>query len=137
MQVADPHVAEAEPERVDPEVVRELRVAHGDVAGHALAEAEATEDAQTRRPASACGGSRSSSTVSNVGGPVRLTAFGVSGTPSMLGAAAASGAPEVIGSVRAMTVRLTSGAWDDRRVNRAITPTAIAAPAAGLRPRRR
>ena len=45
-QVADAHVAEAEAERVDPEVVGELGVAHGDVAGDALAEAEAAEDAQ-------------------------------------------------------------------------------------------
>ena len=33
-------------ERVDPEVVGELGVAHGDVPGDALAEAEPAEDAQ-------------------------------------------------------------------------------------------
>ena len=45
-EVADLHVAEALDERVDPEVVRELGVAHGDVSGDALAEAAAAEDAQ-------------------------------------------------------------------------------------------
>ena len=45
-QVADPHVAEAAAERVDPEVVGELGVADRDVAGDALAEPEAAEDAQ-------------------------------------------------------------------------------------------
>ena len=45
-QVADPDVPEAHAERVDPEVVGELGVADRDVAGDALAEAEAPEDAQ-------------------------------------------------------------------------------------------
>ena len=45
-QVADLDVAEAHAERVDPEVVGELGVAHRDVAGDALAEADAAEDAQ-------------------------------------------------------------------------------------------
>ena len=45
-QVADAHVPEAEAERVDPEVVGELRVANGDVAGDALSEAQAAEDPQ-------------------------------------------------------------------------------------------
>ena len=45
-QVADAHVAEAHAERVDPEAVGELGVAHGDVPGDALAEAEPAEDAQ-------------------------------------------------------------------------------------------
>ena len=45
-QVADLDVAEAVRERVDPEVVRELRVASGDVPGHALAEADPPEDPQ-------------------------------------------------------------------------------------------
>ncbi len=45
-QVADADVAEAHRERVDPEVIGELRIADGDVAGNAFAEAEAAEDAQ-------------------------------------------------------------------------------------------
>ena len=45
-QVADPHVAEAHAERVDPEVVGELGVADRDVPGDAFAEPDATEDAQ-------------------------------------------------------------------------------------------
>ena len=45
-QVGDPDVAEAHGERVHPEVVRQLRVAGRDVPGHALGEAEATEQPQ-------------------------------------------------------------------------------------------
>ena len=40
-------VAEAHGERVDPEVIGELGIAHGDVPGHTLAESEAAEDAQS------------------------------------------------------------------------------------------
>ena len=39
-------MAEAHAERVDPEVVGQLGVTGGDVPGHALAEAEAAEQAQ-------------------------------------------------------------------------------------------
>ena len=39
-------MAEAHPERVDPEVVGQLGIASGDVAGHALGEAEPPEQAQ-------------------------------------------------------------------------------------------
>ena len=42
-QVGDRDQAEVDAERVQPEPVGELGVAHGDVAGHALAEPEATE----------------------------------------------------------------------------------------------
>ncbi|MEY4362599.1 MAG: hypothetical protein RL391_1905, partial [Actinomycetota bacterium] len=45
-KIADPHVAERQTERIDPEVIGLLGVAHGDVAGHALSETEPTEDAQ-------------------------------------------------------------------------------------------
>ena len=45
-EVADADVAKADAERVDPEVVGELRIAHRDVAGDALAESEPTEDPQ-------------------------------------------------------------------------------------------
>ena len=45
-QIADAHLAEALAERVDPEVVGALRVAHRDVPGDALGEAEPAEDAQ-------------------------------------------------------------------------------------------
>ena len=82
-EVADAHVAEAEPERVDPEVVGELGVADGDVAGDALAEPEATEDAQ-----------RAGELLLAVQAllldgrerrrPGELTAFGVSSTPSIV-----------------------------------------------------
>ena len=44
-QIADSHVAKAFCKWVDPEVIRELRVAHGDVTGNAFAETEATENA--------------------------------------------------------------------------------------------
>ena len=43
-EVGDPDVAEVHPERIDPEGVGELRIAGGDVAGHALAEAAGRED---------------------------------------------------------------------------------------------
>ena len=45
-QIARPDVPEAEAERVDPEVVGELRVADGDVAGDPFTETEPSEDAQ-------------------------------------------------------------------------------------------
>ena len=45
-QIRDSHVAEAHPERVDPEPVRELRVARSHVAGDAFAEAQASKKAQ-------------------------------------------------------------------------------------------
>jgi hypothetical protein len=48
-QVAHPDVLEGQSERVDPEVVRQLGVAGGDVAGHALLEAELAEDPQGGR----------------------------------------------------------------------------------------
>ena len=84
-EVADAHVAEAEAERVDPEVVGELGVADRDVAGDALAEAEAAEDAQRAGElllaveALLLDGRRTSAAR-------RATAFGVSGTPSIVGA---------------------------------------------------
>ena len=45
-QVLDPDVLEVHAERVDPEVVGQLGVAGGDVAGRALVEAEGPEDAE-------------------------------------------------------------------------------------------
>ena len=48
-QVADADVAEVHAERVDPEVVGQLGVACGDVAGDALVEAEAAEQTERRR----------------------------------------------------------------------------------------
>ena len=45
-EVAHADVTEAHREGVHPEVLRELRVADGDVAGDAFAEPDATEDAQ-------------------------------------------------------------------------------------------
>ena len=45
-QVGDPDVAEVHAEGVDPEVVESLGVAGGDVAGHALVEAELREQAE-------------------------------------------------------------------------------------------
>ena len=45
-QVGDPDVAEAHGEGVHPEVVGQLRVTCRDVPGHALGEAEATEQPQ-------------------------------------------------------------------------------------------
>ena len=47
-QVADPDVAEVHAERIDPEVVGQLGVAGGDVAGHALVEAESAEESEGR-----------------------------------------------------------------------------------------
>ena len=48
-QVGDADVLEVHPERVDPEVVEVLGVAHGDVAGDALVEAELAEQPERRR----------------------------------------------------------------------------------------
>ena len=45
-QVADPYVAEAHPERVDPEVVGEFGIPDGDVTGHTFAEPDPSEDPQ-------------------------------------------------------------------------------------------
>jgi hypothetical protein len=45
-QVGHPQVPERRAERVHPEHVRVLRVAHGDVPGHSLAEAEPAEHPQ-------------------------------------------------------------------------------------------
>ena len=45
-QIRDAHVAEAHAEGVDPEVVGQLGIARRDVAGHALGESEAPEQAQ-------------------------------------------------------------------------------------------
>lgn len=47
-QVADREVPERHPERVDPEAVRERRVARGDMARDALLETEASEETQRR-----------------------------------------------------------------------------------------
>lgn len=55
-QVADLDVLEGDAEGVDPEVVGELGVAGGDVAGDALLEAEAAEDAQRGGGGVPCGG---------------------------------------------------------------------------------
>ena len=48
-EIATPDRAEVHRERVDPEVVGELGVAGGDVAGDALAEAERAEEAEPGR----------------------------------------------------------------------------------------
>ncbi len=48
-QVADADVAEVHAERIDPEVIGQLRVARGDVPRDALVEAEAAEQAERRR----------------------------------------------------------------------------------------
>ena len=45
-EVRDPDVAERRAKRVDPEAVAVLGIPDGDVAGHALAESEASEDAK-------------------------------------------------------------------------------------------
>ena len=55
-QVGHPDVAEVHAERVDPEVVEQLGVAGGDVAGDALVEPELAEQAERRRRGAACGG---------------------------------------------------------------------------------
>ena len=48
-QVAHPDVPEVHAERIDPEVIGQLRIACGDVARDALVEAEAAEQAERRR----------------------------------------------------------------------------------------
>ena len=48
-QVGDADVLEVHPERVDPEPVEVLGIAHGDVAGDAFVEAELAEQAERRR----------------------------------------------------------------------------------------
>ena len=84
-QVADPHVAEADAERVDPEVVGELGIAHRDVAGDALAESEPAEDPQRAGELVLAvvallldGGERRRN-------GQRRPAFGVNSTPSIIG----------------------------------------------------
>jgi hypothetical protein len=47
-QVRHLDLVEAQAERIDPEPVRELRVARGDVPGHALGEAELAEQPERR-----------------------------------------------------------------------------------------
>jgi hypothetical protein len=76
-------VAEAHRERVHPEQLGELGVAHGDVAGDALAEADPAEDAQ-------CAGELLLAMQALLldrgegGGSSRLTGLGVSSIPSIV-----------------------------------------------------
>ena len=45
-QVADAHAVERQRERINPEVIREFRIAGGDVAGHAFPEPQPAENPQ-------------------------------------------------------------------------------------------
>ena len=102
-------MAEAPAEQVDPEVVGELGVAHGDVAGDAFAEPEAAEDAQ--RPGELLLAVESL-VLDGLEGrrPGELHAFGVSGTPSMVvhDVGLASPCPLVKCSMSAMRQRYPS-----------------------------
>ena len=75
-EVADAHVAEALAERVDPEAVGELGVAHGDVAGDAFAETEPSEDAQRTGELLLAMQRARPRPSSNVGGPVEADLLG-------------------------------------------------------------
>ena len=121
----DPHVTEAQAERVDPEVVGELGIAHGDVAGDALPETESAEDPQRRR-ASACGGG-APHRPSRTGGPASWTSFGVRGMPSM---------DRVSLSVRAMPERYPGPQPGARRRSARPGLRSRAARAGGRTPRR-
>ena len=128
-EVADAHVPEAETERVDPEVVGELGVAHGDVAGDALAEAEAAEDAQRAGELLLAVQALLLDRGERLRSGEASTCFGVSSTPSIV----------LVGcSSRSWRERvpLDSQAGENGRVNRIVTPDRHRPARRPLRPRR-